>query len=70
MILHAEERQRFMAQAFVGVIVEIEVRDFDFAGGQRFGVHAEAVILRSDFHLIGEQVLYRMVRRRDGRTSA
>jgi hypothetical protein len=51
-----------MAHALVGVVVEIEVRDFDFAGGQRFRIHAESVILCSDFDLIGKQVFYRMVR--------
>ena len=62
MILHAEQRQRFVAHAFVGVIVQIDVGDFDFARGQRFRVHAETVILGSDFDLFGEQVFHRMIR--------
>lgn len=33
-ILHGEQRDIFVAHALVGVIVEIEVRDFDFAGRQ------------------------------------
>ena len=52
-ILHAEERQFFVAHAFVGVVVEIDVGDFDVAGGQRFGIDAEAVILGGDFDFLG-----------------
>jgi len=60
-ILNAEERQSFVAQAFVGVVVEIEVRDFDFAGGERVRVDAEAVILRSNFDFLREQILNGMI---------
>ena len=60
-ILHSEEGELFVAHAFVGVVVEIEVSDFDFAGRQRFGIDAEAVILRGDFDLIGQEILYRMI---------
>ncbi len=62
MILHAEERQGAVAHAFVGVIVQIYVRDFYVAGGQRFRVYAKAVILRGDFYLLGEQIFYGMIR--------
>ena len=51
-----------MAQAFIGVIVQIQVRDFDVARGQRIRIHAESVILRGDFHLPGQQILHRMIR--------
>ena len=61
MVLDAEERERFVAQAFVGVVIQVQVRDFDFAGWQRLGVDAEAVILRSDFYLFAEQVLYGVI---------
>src|SRR5260370_23111965 len=61
-ILQAEERLGLVALAFVGVIVQVDVGDFHFAGGQRIGVHAEAVILRGDFHLLGQQILYGMLR--------
>ncbi len=53
MILHAEERKTPVAHAFVGVIVEVDVRNFDVACGQGFWVDAEAVILRRDLYLIG-----------------
>ena len=32
-VLHAEHGQVFVAHAFVGVVVEIDVGDFDVAGG-------------------------------------
>ena len=51
-----------MAHAFVGVVVQIHVRDFDVAGRQRIRVHAEAVILRGDFHVARQQILHRMIR--------
>ena len=52
-ILHAEERQFFVAHAFIGVVVEIYVGDFDVAGGERFRIDAEAVILGGDFDFLG-----------------
>ena len=62
MILHAEERQRAVAHAFVGVIVQIDVRDFDVARRERFGIHAEAVVLRRDFDFLRAQIFHRMIR--------
>jgi len=61
-VLDAEEGQLFVAHAFVGVIVQIDVRDFDVAGGERFGIDAEAVILRGDFDFFVKQVLNGMIR--------
>jgi len=61
-ILDAEERQRFVAHAFVGVVVEIDVGDFDVAGGKGFGIDTETVILRGDFDFLGEEVLHGMIR--------
>ena len=51
MVLHAEERQRFVAHALIGVIVQIDVRNFDFTGRQGFRVDTKTVILRGDFDL-------------------
>ncbi len=51
-----------MTHSFVGVVVEIDVRDFDVAGGQRFGIDTETVILGGDFHFLRKQILYRMIR--------
>jgi hypothetical protein len=50
-----------VAHAFVGVIVEIDVGDFDVAGGERFGIDAEAVILRGDFNFLVLQILHGMI---------
>jgi hypothetical protein len=60
-ILDTEEGQLFVAHAFVSVVIEIEVGDFDVAGGERFGIDAEAVILRGDFDFLVEQVLNGMI---------
>ena len=60
-ILDGEQGDVFVAHAFVGVVVEIQVRDFDVARGQRFGIDAEAMILRGDFNLIGQKIFYGMV---------
>ena len=62
MILDAEKRERAVAHAFVGVIVQIHVRDFDVARRERFRVDAEAVILRGDFDFLRAQILHRMIR--------
>ena len=62
MILHAEKRERAMAQALVRMVVQIQVRDFDVTRWQRIRINAEAVILRSDLDFSGKQILHRMVR--------
>ena len=62
MILHAKERQRAMAHAFVGVVVQIDVGDFHVARRKRIGIDAKAVILRGNFHFSRAQILHRMVR--------
>ena len=51
-----------MPHAFIGVVVQVQMRYFDIAGRQRFRVHAETMILRGNLDLIGEKILYRMVR--------
>src|SRR5207245_10424461 len=51
-----------VVHSLVGVIVEIDVGDLDVAGRKRIGVHAEAVILRGNFHLFGEEIFHRMIR--------
>src|ERR1700722_20643351 len=62
MILHAEKRERAVAHAFVGVVVQIDVRDFDIARRERVGIDAEAVVLGGDFDLLRAQIFHRMVR--------
>jgi hypothetical protein len=61
-VLNAEKRQLFVAHALVGVVVEIDVGDCDVAGGERFGINAEAVILGGDFDFFGEEILHGMIR--------
>ena len=61
-ILDAEQRERAVAHAFVRVVVQIYVRDFDVARRQRIRVDAEAVILRCDLDFLRAQILHRMVR--------
>ena len=62
MILHAEKGQILVAQALVGVVIEIQMCDFDFARRERVRVDAKTMILCRDLHLIGQQVFNRMVR--------
>jgi len=61
-VLDAEQGKFFVTHAFVGVVVKIDVSDFHVVGRQRFGIDAEAVILRGNFNFFGEQVLDRMIR--------
>src|SRR5579862_6553603 len=62
MVLHAEQRQRAMAHAFVGVIVQVDVGDFHIARWQGVRVHDETMILSGDLHMPGGKVFHRMVR--------
>ena len=52
-ILHAEQRQRAMAQAFQRVVVQVDVRQLDFALLQRVRIDGEVVIVRRDLDLAG-----------------
>jgi hypothetical protein len=60
-VLDAEERMLFVAHAFVGVIVEVHMSDFDVAGGERFGIDAESVILGGDLYFLVQQILNGMI---------
>ena len=51
-----------MAHSFVCVIVQIHVRDFDFARWERIGIDTEAVILGGDFDFLREEILHRVIR--------
>ncbi len=61
MILHAEQRQVAVAQAFERLVVQIHVRQFDFALRQRVGIDGEVVVVRGDLDLAGVQLLHRMI---------
>src|SRR5271165_3184904 len=60
-ILHAEQRQIAVAQAFERVVVQIDVGEFDFAVRERIGVDGEVVIVCRDLDLPRLQLLYRMI---------
>src|SRR5437764_12543993 len=62
MIVHAENWRGLVAHALVRVIVQVQVRYFDIARRQRFGIYTETVILRGDFNLIGQKIFDRMIR--------
>ena len=50
MILHRDDWQRRVTQAFDAIVVEVDVGDFYFLW-QRLRFHCEAMIMRSDFHV-------------------
>ena len=55
MILHAEDRLAAVAEAFQRLVVQIDVREFDFVRVERIGIHREAVIVRRDLHFLGDR---------------
>ena len=50
-----------MAEAFDGLVVEINMRQFA-AIGHRIPLHGESMILGGDFDLSCPEILYRMIR--------
>ena len=50
-----------MPQAFERLVVQIDVRQLDFALRQRIGIDGEVVVVRRDLDLAGRQLLYRMI---------
>ena len=60
-VLHAEQRQRLVAQAFERLVVQVNVGQLHFVPVDRVRVDGEVVIVRHDFHLAGEIVAHRMV---------
>ena len=60
-VLHAEERQGAVAQAFEGVVVEVDVGEVDFAGVDGVGVDGVIVIVRGDLDFAGVVALDRMI---------
>src|SRR5438105_13703208 len=61
-ILHAEQGHLLVTHAFIGVIVQIHMRDFHVARRKRIGIYGKTMILRRDFHLLGQQIFHRMIR--------
>ena len=50
-----------MAQAFQGRIIQIHVRQLDFALRQRVGIYRKVVVVRRDLNFPGLQLLYGMI---------
>src|ERR1700686_57731 len=50
-----------MPQAFERLIVEVDVRQLDFALGQRVGIDSKVMVVRRDLDLPRLQLLYRMI---------
>ena len=60
-VLHAEERQRLVAQAFESLIVQVDVGQLDFVGVDRVGIDGEVVVVGRDLDLAGGVVADRVV---------
>src|SRR5260370_21634794 len=60
-ILHAEQRQVAMTQAFQSRVVQIHVRQFNFTLRQRIRVHRKIVVVRGDLNLPRGQLLHGMI---------
>src|ERR1035438_7268768 len=60
-VLHAEQRQRLVAQAFQRLVVQVYVGQFHFAQVDRVRIDGEVMIVGRDLHLAGRVVLYRMI---------
>ena len=60
-VLHAEEWQGAVAQAFEGVVVEVDVGEVDFGGVDGVGIDGEVVIVRGDLDFAGVVALYGMI---------
>jgi len=62
MILDAEYGVVSQPETLQRFIVQICVRDFDFVQIERVRIHRESVVVRSDFHLIGDLVQHGVIR--------
>ena len=60
-VLDAEERQVSVAHAFERLVVQVQVRQFDFALRERVRIDGEVVVVGGDFYFAGLQPLYWMV---------
>ena len=60
-VLHTEERQRFVAQAFERLVVQVHMRQLDFVRVDRVGIDGEVMIVRRDLDFAGGIVAHRVV---------
>jgi hypothetical protein len=56
----AEDRRFLVPQPLDGLVVEVDMGHFDICR-QRLGIDGETVVLRSDVHFPGAQILHRLV---------
>ena len=61
MVLNAEQRQIPVAHALEGCVVQVNVRELDFRGGQRVRVDGEVVIMRRNLDLAGGHLFNGMI---------
>jgi len=61
MILHAEQRQRLVAQAFQRLIIQVNVRELDLVGVDGIRIDGKVVIVRRDLNLARRIVAHRVV---------
>src|SRR5712692_6812481 len=61
LILHAEQRQVPVPQAFKRIVVQVHVRELDFALWQRFRIDREIVIVGGDLDLSRLQLFHGMI---------
>ena len=59
-ILNGKDGQSFMLHSFAAIVVEIDVRNFDF-GREALGDDRKSVIVRSDFNVSGAQIFDRLI---------
>src|ERR1035437_5164451 len=60
-ILHAEQRQVPMPQAFERLVIQVDMGQLNFTVGQRIRIDGEVVVVRGDLNLPSLQLFYRMV---------
>jgi len=50
MILYRKDGQGLMSHPFKGLVIEIDLREFDLIRIERIGVHTESMVLGGDHH--------------------
>ena len=61
MILDGKGSKGFMFKPFKGVVIQVNVGDFNIILGQAVHVEDKSMILRGDLYLAGRKMLHRMV---------
>ena len=60
-VLDAEQRERFVAQAFEGLIVQVDVGELDFVGVDGVWIYGEVVVVGGDLNFAGGVVADRVI---------